>query len=465
VSEQHHLRRRSLVALLVVTALGLGYLALAAEPGATGDTAAAAATPAWSVRRVPQPVVHAVGAQRLQAAVDAELGALDACVVATEVGDPVAIVSRSAEGAYIPASTQKVLTGIAALELLGPDFRFETPVVASGPPADGSVDQLWLVGSGDPLLATADYATFLAGEVFTALDPTTPLAELADAIAAAGITSIPGGVHGDDSRYDTERFLPTWSDSYREGGDIGPMGALTVNDGFADYEAETFVDDPALAAAQRLTELLEERGVAVGEPGRSSAPADATPVAGVSSPPLADIVSALIRSSDNLTAELLMKEIGIAVSGEGTTAAGTAAAVAALSELGLPTDGLVMVDGSGLDRGNQVTCPLLIAALDALDRPELAGARDGLAVAAETGTLRPRFVGTELAGRLRGKTGSLSGVSALTGLIELGYPVEFAFLAAGGFSEAEGHDLADQMATILSGYPDSPSADELVPMP
>ena len=86
---------------------------------------------------------------------------------------------------------------------------------------------------------------------------TTPLAGLADAIVAAGVRAIPGGIMGDDSRYDTERYLPTWKDTYRTDGEVGPLGALTVNDGFSALEPRPVpVDDPALYAAAQLTELL-----------------------------------------------------------------------------------------------------------------------------------------------------------------------------------------------------------------
>ncbi len=192
--------------------------------------------------------------------------------------------------------------------------------MASAPPADGTVDQLWLVGGGDPVLATGDYVSFLQSQPKSKGDVTTSLEALADAIVAKGVRAIPGGVLGDDSRYDQQRYLPTWKDTYRTDGEVGPMSALTVNDGFSTWSParKVPVDDPTRNAAAELTDLLRARGVQVGAPGTGTAPGDATEIATVSSPPLRDVVHSMLSSSDNLTAEMLTKELGVQVSKQGT---------------------------------------------------------------------------------------------------------------------------------------------------
>src|SRR5260370_1059285 len=137
---------------------------------------------------------------------------------------------------------------------------------------------------------------------------------LADAIVTQGVRSIPGGVVGDDARYDAQRYLPSWPPSYRTDPDIGPLGALTVNGGYKLVGGSRLVpvDDPALAAAQTLTQLLQARGVQVG-PASAHQPSPAAPatVASVSSPPLRDILTSDLRASNNLTGELLVKELGV----------------------------------------------------------------------------------------------------------------------------------------------------------
>ena len=119
-------------------------------------------------------------------------------------------------------------------------------------------------------------------------------------------------------------------------------------------------------------------------PTRGVAPADSAPIAKVNSQPLSSVIGSMLSSSDNLSAELFTKELGVRASQQGTTAAGTDAIVAKLTELGVPHDGLRLTDGSGLDRGNQVTCRTLVATLGLGDQPGMRALWDGLPVAGRT---------------------------------------------------------------------------------
>jgi serine-type D-Ala-D-Ala carboxypeptidase/endopeptidase (penicillin-binding protein 4) len=458
--------RRIFGALLVIAAVGCAFLGLRSDDApAAGSGASRLATPLWSPRRVPQPFVDAVGAQRLQGRLDAELGASTSCVAVTDgAGD---IATKNADLAMVPASTAKVLTAAATLATLGADFQYETKVVARTAPASGAVERLWLVGAGDPGLATPEFQALIASDPEARGQVTTSLVALADSIVAAGVRSIPGGVQGDDSRYDTLRYLPTWRDTYRTDGQVGPIGALTVNHGFSAFMPRPVpVDDPARFAAEQLTRLLTDRGVAVGgPPGHSNAPSDAVSVASVQSPPLRDVVASFLAVSDNLAGELMTRELGVRLANQGTTAAGTNAIADKLRELGITVDGLALVDGSGLDRGDRVSCRTLLAALALGARPEFRALWDGLAVAGQTGTLADELRGSSLEGRLRGKTGSLQGVTGLAALIDQGRTVWFAFLANGDFAEAGGIAFRSRIAEIIGRFPDAPAPDQLVPMP
>jgi D-alanyl-D-alanine carboxypeptidase/D-alanyl-D-alanine-endopeptidase (penicillin-binding protein 4) len=388
----------------------------------------------------------------------------DTCFLVDEGGAPLA--SHDPDTPLIPASTQKLLTTSAGLAVLGPETTLDTRAVAAAAPADGTVDRLYLVGGGDPLLETPDVQALRDQIPELKGSPTTSLAALADSIVAAGVKRIPKGIAGDDSRYEDLRYLPTWKDSYRTDGQVGPLGALTVNGGFSTLKPKPVpVSDPAVFAAQKLTELLEARGVDVGKSAtRENAPAGAVEIAKVSSPPISEVVGEEISTSDNLGAELLAREIGLQASKQGTTAAGTQAILAKLAALGANTTNATMVDGSGLDRGNRATCALLLGAFELGQRPELAALWNGLSVAGQKGTLVDQ-IGGDLTGKVRGKTGSLDGVTGLVGIIDVRRPVRFAFLANGGFTEAAGIGLRGRVAADIAAFPDAPPADQLVPLP
>jgi D-alanyl-D-alanine carboxypeptidase/D-alanyl-D-alanine-endopeptidase (penicillin-binding protein 4) len=259
---------------------------------------------------------------------------------------------------------------------------------------------------------------------------------LVDAIVAAGVTRIEGSVVGDGSRYDGERYNPAWPQRFIDQDAVGPIAGLMVNDGFAAFSpaqsaaATVPAPDPAADTARVVTDRLRAKGVAVvGAPRAGRAPGGATEVASLASPPVSQIVAEMLTYSDNETAEAALKEIGVATSGNGSAAAGKAALTQLLTDAGVAVDGVGLVDGSGLSSQGRLTCRSLT---ELLTLPETGPVlRDGLAVAGETGTLAERWRGTQVAGRLRAKTGSLRNVTALAGEVEplAGGRVAFAYVA------------------------------------
>ena len=430
-------RRGSVTAVLVVLSLTCGWLAL--RPVRSGAAVDTAPRPAWALDRLPALLAEAQGTVDLERAVDQLVGQSGArsCVAVYEGERPVLL--RHPDDALTPASTQKILVAAAALADLGPDFRYETRVVAGAPPRDGVVDRLWLVGSGDPTLATPEYVQWLTTRPRFGLHQSTPLTALVDGLRAAGVTTISGGVVGDDSRYDRARIVPSWKASYLIDNEVGPLGALLVNEGFAAFEPpEKRADDPAVHAAGELARLAGAAGITVAGPPPSSgvAPAadKAVTVATVRSAPLSEIVAGMLRESDNTAAELVARELGVARRHDGSTPAGTQAVVDALADAKLPTGGLQLGDGSGLEVTNRATCTLL-------------------AVAGQSGTLVKRLADTPLAGKVRAKTGSLTGVSGLAGYVDGRRSLSFAFLANGPMSDAAGRVLQDRLVALLAGYP------------
>jgi D-alanyl-D-alanine carboxypeptidase/D-alanyl-D-alanine-endopeptidase (penicillin-binding protein 4) len=382
-----------------------------------------------------------------------------ACATVSVDGAVVADVGTNAP--LVPASTIKLLTATAALAQLGPDYRFRTRVL------DGGNGDLVVVGGGDPLLATPEFVEVKHKQARFRDAQFTPLRALVDAIASNGVRSV-NDVVVDDTRHDTTRFLPYWNANYARDGEVGSLGALTVDAGFADPVEETPAVDPAITAGQRLTALLEARGIPVrGAVRHGSASVDAREVAHLDSPPLADVIVEMLPGSDNYTAEQLLREIAANAdsSRPATTNAGIAVALRHFLELKVPLTGVVMRDGSGLARANQMTCDTLLRVFDLSREPRYAAIDRGLSVAGRSGTMATRFIGDPLAGKLRAKTGSLNGVVGLVGTVDGGVGARFAFLAGGGFSQRTGAQMQADIARAVAAYPDRSVALGLVPAP
>lgn len=472
------LRRWGLPLALAALALGsggvgVGLEAVAAPGTPTVDTnLPSVSTPVLAARRIPDIVAEPVARRRLVTDLEAWLMTTPSvgCVQVVEAGE--VVFSHRPDEPVVPASAHKLLTATAALLELGPDHRFRTPVLAGSPPVEGTVaGDLHLVGGGDPLLHSADYAARFVRQprTFTDLD------RLAEAVVAAGVQRIEGAIVGDEGRYDRVRYVDVWPDRYIAQNQVGPMSALAVNDGFAGYplaaegggELEP-AGDPAANAAEVLTRLLRERGVEItGEARSGEAPGGASELASVESPPLLEIVDQLLVESDNDTGELLLKELGLQRVGQGSTAGGAGAIEAILADDGVDLGPAEVVDGSGLALQNRVTCALLV---ELLERPGTGPlVVDGLAVAGERGTLADRFAGTELAGALRAKTGSLNSVASLTGVVEDDDArLTFAYVAntdPTGVLAPEAVLAQGTLAEILLAHPRTPDRDALGPRP
>lgn len=427
-----------------------------AAPATTATTTPPAAAPAPEPppALAPDPPAAPLSfAARLEEAMAGTPG----CLVVEQ--DGVLAYEHNPTTSLVPASAQKLMVGAAVLARLGPGFTFETRVVAPAPPDEtGRLHDAWLVGGGDPFLATPDYIAYTQSKPRLATLPLTPLTALADRLAAAGVREIPAGLQADESRYDTTRSVPTWKPSYVREAEVGSIGALTVNEGLASWGRDQVVSaDPAAATTAALTQMLGERGVAASPPPGAgevrTAPAGAVVVASVRSASLGDIVAAMMRASDNYAAEMLLRELDRQTSGSGTTAGGAARVVAEMAGAGVAVEGVHLNDGSGLDTGNRSTCRALLGALRLSSRPELSAVADGLAVAGRSGTLVKRFVGTPLEGRLAAKTGWLSGAAALVGRIDGGAPVRFALVVNGSFNYATAKAIQDRVVDVLATAP------------
>ncbi|MDO8362319.1 MAG: D-alanyl-D-alanine carboxypeptidase/D-alanyl-D-alanine-endopeptidase [Actinomycetota bacterium] len=443
----------------------------------TGDTTASTvpadlAAPLLSVRRSPGVLARDVNAAAFVDALQPFLATLDEsmCFALSIDGEPVAAVHETT--ALRPASNVKLLTASVALEVLGAEFVYTTTV--TGRMGDGGVvaGNLALVGGGDPLLSNswwngpnAKYPPFNV----------TSIEALADQVKAAGVTAVTGSVVGDPSRYDDEWYAPSWTDDVRfsEG---GPVSGLLLNDSREALDRSS--NDPAVGAATVFTQLLQERGITVGgAPTKGAAVAGEPTIASIDSQPLPAILQEMLTTSDNNTAEMVVKEMGLVAGGAATREAGLEVVLRTLQSWGIPMDGVALVDGSGLSDDNRLTCNALLAVLQhgAADDP----IGNGLPVGGQAGgTLSDAFEqGTPLSGVVRAKTGTLynysdgtggkPGAKALAGYVPLagGGAIEFAMLLNGPqiSEQVVYRPIWEQFAAIVAAYPSGPGADQLGP--
>jgi D-alanyl-D-alanine carboxypeptidase/D-alanyl-D-alanine-endopeptidase (penicillin-binding protein 4) len=452
------------VTLFGALTLGISWkfvhgVAQAVTPIASSAELQSLSAPIINARRTPQTLSHDVRFRSLRTQLTALSNRLPAeSCLAIEI-EGTRIVNVNPDMPLLPASNMKLVVAMVALDVLKPEFVFSTSLVgqANGNSIDGDA---YLIGGGDPLLVTGNYP---ATEPYPSFN-FTRLENLFDALASKGITRIAGSIVGDESRYDAERFSPTLGLGIK-GTEVGPLGALMVNDGVVSGNPIK-PDNPALGAVTEFTNTLQNNGIAVtGGPKVGTAPQDLPVIVKIDSLPLSDIVAEMLTNSDNNTAELLVKELGFATSGTGTREAGLEVIKAKLVEWGIPLDVLQFVDGSGLDRGNRLTCNTLITLL----------ARDGgfgpvgvgLATASQTGTLRDVLGDTLGAGKLRGKTGTLTGAKALSGFVPFSPDQASSFSliinGANSSNQTTYRPIWNALSDALGGFSGSPSASEIAP--
>jgi D-alanyl-D-alanine carboxypeptidase/D-alanyl-D-alanine-endopeptidase (penicillin-binding protein 4) len=326
-----------------------------------------------------------------------------------------------------PASTTKLLTTTAALDLLGPEHEFKTTTRLD------PGRRLVLVGGGDPLLSNRTTSPL------TGYPRAASLRQLARRTArrlrAGGVTTV-------HLEYDATLFRgpsgnPFWEPTYLSGNVVTRTSALWVDQGRRKPYVGERERDPAALAAGVFARDLVANGVHV----RARIAALRTPTSGrllatVRSAPLRELVDFILETSNNEGAETLLRHIAIAGHRVGTTLAGLAVERPALRRLGLSLTRSRIDDGSGLSRHDRVTVTMLVRILQiaaSASHPQLRGVITGLPIAGYSGTLTPRFrSGASAAvGVARVKTGTLTGVTAFAGTVTArdGVPLVFAIVA------------------------------------
>ncbi len=379
---------------------------------------------------------------------------------------------------FKPASVLKVVTTSAALEKLGPDFRFHTGVYTNGAVrADGTLEgDLILVGRGDPNLADTE------GDLLQE----TALQELAEKIQALGIKRIQGIVIGDDSYFDDSSHGKGWTAQDLKSVYGSPINALSINNnvfwvyahptkymqlvsaGVEPHNSyfrirdlgvtgsvrskqtmyarlipgtKTIVlsgilparhsfaqhinaDKPAAVTATMFRDELVRHGISVKGDVEVIGHGDVSPelrrqwklLADHESPPLIRALEIINKHSQNLHAEMLLRTLGAEFKGIGSDEAGLQVVKEFLVDAGVDIDKVQLDDGCGLSRENLVTPRFQTSLLQFLStRPYFELFLNTLAVSGTDGTLRHRLASQEVRGSIRAKTGTLNGVSTLSG--------------------------------------------------
>lgn len=312
----------------------------------------------------------------------------------------------------IPASNQKLLTAAAALNELGPSHRWTTSLRARGAQSGTTWNgDLYLVGGGDPLLATPEFSQrALWGRG-------TDVTQLVPPLAIRQIRRVSGDLIVDESYFDSARYVRGWPSRYRF--DESPaLGALTINQSYLGSRLGGAASrQPDIRSGEVLRRLLADSGIKISGRVRSgTAPAGATTLSSVRSARLHDQLTFMMKTSDNFTAEVILKNLAKERSGLGSTARGARIVTQTLTTMGVPTTGLRVVDGSGLASGNRITATQLAALLNIMHKhPHAANFRAELAISGRRGTLEKRMRAAPFRGRVFAKTGTLRAVSALSG--------------------------------------------------
>jgi D-alanyl-D-alanine carboxypeptidase/D-alanyl-D-alanine-endopeptidase (penicillin-binding protein 4) len=335
------------------------------------------------------------------------------------------------------ASNTKLFTSAAVLGRYGPDAALATELLG-----DGSLDEkgvwhgsLYLRGGGDPSFGSAGFAKRAYGSDAS-------VEALAARLDSAGFKKVTGAVVGDESLFDTRRGGP--DSGYGVSVWVGPLSALDFNRGLASENGSSFQTNPPAFAATKLDKALARRGIGVRRSPRvGTAPGDAVQLTEVRSPSVARLLRIQNKHSDNFFAEMLLKGLPAATDdggplrspddplpvtptptdsravqaptpgGKGTTPAGARNAMRYAKSLDVRVH---LVDGSGLSRGDRAAPKQVARLLDRMREVRgFSALRRSLPVAGRDGTLHDRMRRGRARGHCRAKTGTLTGVSALSG--------------------------------------------------
>ncbi|MEG3926390.1 D-alanyl-D-alanine carboxypeptidase/D-alanyl-D-alanine-endopeptidase [Microcoleus sp. T3B2] len=420
------------------------------------------------------------------------------------------LYSRDAQKYFIPASNAKLLTTAAALQKLGADFRIKTSVYS------GENGSLYVAGRGDPSIAEAQLKSLaqqlkqrgisqvnqlIGDDSYFQGSAVNPNWEWEDAQAGYGapINSLIFNQNAIDlllspqaigqplkvtfaepklaNQWQLQNNTVTVAQNESEFIEVGrefdrPIirlsGQLKV--GGEPESAYVAVVNPANNFLQQFQQVLAAEGIPVKQALVASASRNLNQeLATVESPPLAELVRETNRESNNLYAEVLLRLLGkvtdkmpvpqtltgkMPVPQEDTGEMGLKELKTVLTQLGVNPNSYRLADGSGLSRHNLITPEALVETLRFMaNSPAASIYRQSLPIAGESGTLKNRFNVTPNRVIMQAKTGTMSGVSALSGYIEVpNYePLVFSIIVnQSDLSTAKMRSATDEIVLLLN---------------
>ena len=429
-------------------------------------------TQVFSIRRAPELLTSPLEIEKLSTNLGSLMSSVpsNSCLVVAVGGETV--FSERGNIPLYPGTNVKVITGAAALMQLGPEFTYQTILAAEREPnEDGSLlsTDLYVFGGGDPLLMTDSYIELLPesySQIRTSAD------ELADLTVGMNILFIQGAVRVDESRYDESRTVDSWSEELQGQVVIGSLSASLLDQGYDglknNYSSQRGTEDPppldpsrdpAIRFAASFDDLLEARNVIILEAAREFsgiALEDLVQLLSIDSPPMSEIIKQMLVNDDTMTAEMIVKEIGYSRSGEGKSSSGTTGITEIIRGAGLPETGLLVVDGSGINTGNQVTCKIMQEIADY--EPVKPFLQDAFPVAGEEGVIAQEFRNSIFAGNLNVKTSRSTTVGALLGYFttDSGDQMTISFMVnhqeGGSWVETELDTFYENLGSYLRSY-------------
>jgi len=414
------------------------------------------------------------------------------------------LYENQADQPLMPASVMKLVVCSAALDTLGPDFKFVTRLGLLH-------DDLVVIGGGDPTFGDEKLAA--SGMLNT----------WAEKLAAQKIRRITGKLIIDDSIFDARFTHPAWPRDQFQDWYEAPIGGLNFADNCVEVEVapakpgappsvtlnppSAFIDlanraqsaakgaknsvsarrnlgsaqialagncsapivlgpmsvsDPGLFFAGCLRAALEKNGITIDGPTErrrildsfANTPAEFRQIASAESP-LTGAARRACTDSLGMMAEGVIKTLGAARARPGSWTTGAAAVAAFINKLGISDGAFIIDDGSGLSRRNRVSARAITAILAHMNaRPARDALFASLAEPGKPGTLQKRL--RELRGRIHAKTGYINGVRTLAGYIDAadGHRIAFAILYNGARSTAPLTRAQDEACRLLAKWPD-----------